>query len=83
MLGKLETTHAWTACNMWNALPKCVRNITGKIFEFFKKKLDKALAFYPGGSGHSYDRNGCKSNSLRDHYRNIEIRHTVDNMINV
>ena len=53
-----------------------------------KKKLGKVLTFYPdvpqcGGSGHSYDRNGRKSNSLCDHYSNIEIRHTIDNMINV
>ena len=36
--------------------------------------MDKAIAFYPdvtwcGGSGHAYDRNGCKFNSLCDHYR--------------
>ena len=83
-----DNSYAWTASNLWNALPKCVRNITGKKVEFFKKKLDKALAFYPdvprcGSSGHSYDRNGRKSNSLCDHYRNRDIGHIIDNMINV
>ena len=83
-----DNSYAWTACNLWNALPKCVRSITGKKVDFFKKKLDKALAFYPdvprcGGSGHSYDRNGRKSNSLCDHYRNRNIGRIIDNMINV
>ena len=71
-----ESSFAWTACSLWNSLPKCVRNITGKDGAFFKKKLDKVLAFYPdiprcSRSGHSYDRNGCKSNSLCDHYKNM------------
>ena len=83
-----DNSLTWTACNLWNSLPKCVRNITGKKVEFFKKKLDKALAFYPdvprcASSGHSYDRNGRKSNSLCDHYRNRDIGHIIDNMINV
>ena len=69
-----DNSYAWTACNLWNSLPKCVRNITGEKVDFFKNKLDKDLAFYSdlprcSGSGHSYDRNGRKSNSLFDHYR--------------
>ena len=83
-----DNSYAWTACNLWNALPKCVRSITGKKVDFFKRKLDRALAFYPdvprcGGSGHSYDRNGRKSNSLCDHYRNRNVGRIIDNMINV
>ena len=73
-----DNSYVWTTCNLWNSLPKFVHNITGKKVEFFKNKLDKALAFYPDVPhcsfyGHSYDRNGRKSNSLFDHYRKILI----------
>ena len=54
---------------------------------YFKNKLDKALAFYPdiprcGGSGHSYDRNARKSNSLCGHYnyRGKEFKHMIENI---
>ena len=78
-----DNSYAWTACNLWNSLPKCVRNITGEKVNFFKTKLDKVLTFYPdvprcSSSGHSYDRNGRKSNSLIDHYRNRDIRRNID-----
>ena len=51
-------------------------------------KLNKVLAFYPdipkcSKSGHCYDRNGHKSNSLCDHYRNVEIRNVIDNITSV
>ena len=80
-----DNSYAWTACNLWNSLPKCVRNITGEKVNFFKTKLDKVLAFYPdvprcSSSGHSYDRNGRKSNSLIDHYRNRDIRRNIDKL---
>ena len=83
-----ESSFAWTACNLWNSLPRCVRDITGKSVEYFKNKLDKVLAFYPdvprcSRSGHSYDRNFRKSNSLCDHYRNVEIKHIIDNIARV
>ena len=83
-----DSSFAWTACNLWNSLPKCVRDITGKDVMYFKNKLDKALAFYPdvprcSESGHSYDRNLRKSNSLCDHYRNVEIKHMIDNTARV
>ena len=83
-----DSSFAWTACNLWNSLPKCVRDITGKDVVYFKNKLDKVLAFYPdiprcSRSGHSYDRNGRKSNSLCDHYRNVEIRYIIDNITSV
>jgi len=42
-----DNSYVWTTCNLWNSLPKFVHNITGKKVEFFKNKLDKALAFYP------------------------------------
>ena len=79
---------SWSACNLWNSLPKCVQNITGEDIKFFKNKLDKVLAFYPdvprcSSSGHSYDRNGRKSNSLCNHNRNVKIRNEIYNIIDV
>ena len=82
-----DNSFAWTACNLWNSLPKCIRNITGEDVMYFKRKLDEALAFYPdvprcSESGHTYDRNGRKSNSLCDHYnyRGVEFKHVIENM---
>ena len=56
--------------------------------QYFKNKVNKTLVFYPdvprcGNSGHSYNKNGCKSNALSDHYRNIVIRQVVDNIVKV
>ena len=86
-LGKLEITHIPGPHVICETLPKCVCIITGKKDEFFKK-LDKAQAFYPdvprcGGSEHTYDRNRCKCNLLCDHYRNKDLEHIIENMINV
>ena len=82
-----DSSFALTASDLWNSLPKCVRNITGKDVMFFKNKLDKALAFYPdiprcSESGHTYNRNNYKSNSLWDHYnyRGTEFKRMIDNM---
>ena len=80
-----DSSFAWTACNLWNSLPKCVRDIAGENVMFFKNKLDKVLAYYPdvprcGESGHSYDRNLCKSNSLCDHYRDRRIGPIVNSI---
>ena len=51
----------------------------------FKNKLDKALALYPdvprcSESGHTYDRNFRKSNSLCDHYGDANIRRRIEKM---
>merc|ERR1712055_1106061 len=86
--GRLESSFAWTACNLWNSLPRCVRDITGKDVVYFKNNLDKVLEFYPDvprciRSGHTYDRNFRKSNSLCDHYRNVEIKYIIDNIARV
>ena len=63
-------------------------DITGKDVMYFKNKLDKALAFYPevprcSESGHSYDRNLRKSNSLCNHYRDGKIKHIINSMTKV
>merc|ERR1711909_145286 len=42
-----DNSFAYTACNLWNSLPRCVRDITGKDVMFFKNKFDKVLAHYP------------------------------------
>ena len=83
-----DNSFALTACNLWNSLPVYVREISGKEVGYFKKKLDKALALYPdvprcSDFGHSYDRNGRKSNSLYVHYQNIEIKRILDHMSSV
>merc|ERR1712121_564092 len=74
-----DNSFAWTACNLWNSLPKCIRDIKGEDLMCFKNKLDKALALYPDAprcseSGHTYDRNFRKSNSLCDHYGDANIK---------
>ena len=79
---------SWSTCNLWNSLPKCVRNISREDIKFFKNKLDKVLAFYPdvprcSSSGYSYDRNSRKSNSLCIYYRNVKIRDEIYNIIDV
>ena len=78
-----DNSFALTAWNLWNSLPGCAREISGKEVGHFKSKLDKAQAFYPdiprcSNSGHSYDRNEHRSNSLYVHYQNIEIKIVVD-----
>ena len=83
-----DSSFAWTACNLWNSLPKCVRDIAGKDVMFFKNKLDKVLAYYPdiprcSESGHSYDRNLRKSNSLCDHYRDRRIGSIINSITKV
>ena len=35
-----DSSFAWTACSLWNSLPKCIRNITGKDFlRFLRRNL--------------------------------------------
>ena len=73
-----------TACNLWNSLPKYIRNISGKSVECFKRKLDKVLEYYPdiprcSASGRLKDKHGRNSNSLCDLYKDSEIKKLVDN----
>ena len=76
-----DNSFAWTACNLWNSLPRWVRDITGEDVMCFKNKLDKALALFPGSeSGHTYDRNLRKSNSLCDHYGDAKIISIIEKM---
>merc|ERR1711888_286593 len=80
-----DNSFAWTACNLWNSLPKCVRGIAGESVLSFKNKLDKVLAYYPdvprcSESGHSYDSNLRKSNSLCDHYRDRRVGPIVNSI---
>merc|ERR1712082_366338 len=78
-----DSSFAWTACNLWNSLPRCVRDIAGEDLMSFKKKLDGVLSYYPDvprctESGHTYDRNFHKLNSLCDHYGNARIKAVID-----
>ena len=83
-----DSSFAYTACNLWNSLPRCVRDITGKDVMFFKNKLDKVLAYYPdvprcSDNCHSLDGNLRKSNSLCDHYRNEKIKPKINGITKV
>ena len=78
-----ENSFALTAYNLWNSLPRSIRDIRGEDLPHFKGKLDRVLSHYPdvprcGTSGHSYSEHNRKSNSLCDHYRVREIREIVD-----
>ena len=84
-----DGSFAWTACNLWNLLPRSVRDISGRKVEYFKNKLDKILTAFPdiprcAKSGHSFDRHGrSKSNSLCDHYRNRFVRQELNRITTV
>ena len=84
-----DGSFAWTACNLWNLLPRSVRDISGRKVEYFKNKLDKILTAFSdiprcAKSGHSFDRHGrSKSNSLCDHYRNRFVRQELNRITTV
>ena len=72
-----------TACNLWNAMPKYVRNISGKSVDHFKRRLDGVLSSYPdiprcSATGIIKDTHGRNSNSLVDIYKLKEFRRKVD-----
>ena len=80
-----DNSFALTACNLWNSLPRSIRDIEGEDLPHFKGKLDRVLLHYPdiprsGTSGHTYSAHNPshKSNSLCDHYRVREIREFVN-----
>ena len=66
-------------------------SVSGVLLESvlsFKNKLDKVLAYYPdvprcSESGHSYDSNLRKSNSLCDHYRDKRVGPIVNSITEV
>ena len=81
-----EDSFALTASNLWNSLPRFIRDISGKDIEHFKRKLDKVLAYYPdiprcSTSGHSHDIYGRKSNSIFDHYKNRNVKEVLDKLL--
>ena len=42
-----ENSFALTACNLWNSLPRSIRDIRGEDLSHFKGKLDRVLSHYP------------------------------------
>ena len=83
-----DNSFALTASNLWNALPRHIRNISGKSVECFKRHLDKALKLYPdiprcSSSGIFKDRHGRNSNSLCDLFKNREVRMIVTQSENI
>ena len=78
-----DNSFTLTASNLWNSLPKYIRNISGKSVECFKRKLDKVLEHYPdiprcSASGRLKDKHGRNTNSLNDLYKTHEIKKLVD-----
>ena len=83
-----DDSFALTACDLWNSLPRYIRDISGKNVAYFKRKLDKVLCYYPdvprcSSYGHSFDRHGRKSNSIIDHYKSRRIRKVLDQLTNI
>ena len=77
-----DNSFALTARNLWNSLPRCVRDISGQKVEYFKRKLDGVLYCFPdvprcSSQGHSQDKNGRNSNSLCDHYKNPRVKESM------
>ena len=42
-----ENSFALTVRNLWNSLPRGIRDISGEDLENFKGKLDRVLSYYP------------------------------------
>jgi len=42
-----ENSFALTARNLWNSLPRRIRDISGEDLKNFKRKLDRVLSYYP------------------------------------
>ena len=77
-----NASFALTASNLWNILPKSIRDISGLSIDTFKRRLDKTLVLYPdeprsSSSGLFTDIHGRASNSLYDISRNLEIKRIV------
>ena len=80
-----ENSFALTARNLWNSLPRGIRDISGEDLKNFKRKLDRVLS-YPdiprcSHCGHAYTGEGNRSNSLHDHYLNPGIRSEMENCL--
>ena len=78
-----NASFALTAANLWNVLPKSIRNISGLSIDAFKRRLDNALMLYPdeprsSSNGKFTDIHGRASNSLYDISKNLEIKRIVD-----
>ena len=76
---------ALTASQLWNSLPKAVRDITGVSVDTFKRKLDSILKYYPdeprcSATGVYTNSQGRTSNSLYDLYNNREVKRRVKQM---
>ena len=74
-----NASFALTASNLWNILPKSIRDISGLSIGAFKRRLDKTLVLYPdeprsSSSGLFTDIQGKISNFIYDISRNLEIK---------
>ena len=81
-----ENSFALTAHNLWNSLPRGIRDISGEDLKNFKGKLDRVLSYYPdiprcSHRGHAYTGGGNRSNSLCDHCLSPGIRREMENCL--
>ena len=78
-----DRSFALTASQLWNSMPRDLRNISGASVDSFKRQLDKILQHYPdeprcSASGIYINQSGRTSNSLVDLYQNSEVRRRVN-----
>ena len=76
---------ALTASQLWNSLPKFIRDITGVSVDSFKRKLDSILKHCPdeprcSATGVYMNSQGRTSNSLYDICNNREVKRRVKQM---
>ena len=81
-----ENSFALIALNLWNSLPRGIRDISVEDLKNFKGKLDRVLSYYPdiprcSHHGHAYNGDGHRSNSLRDHYLSPGIRREMEDCL--
>ena len=78
-----DRSFSLTASQLWNSLPKHIRNISGASVDSFKRSLDFILKYYPdeprcSANGLYINVAGRKSNSIYDIYQNNEVRRSVN-----
>ena len=78
-----NASFALIAENLWNVLPKSIRNISGLSIDAFKRRLDNSLMLYAdeprsSSNGKFTDIHGRASNSLYNISTNLEIKRIVD-----
>ena len=81
-----DRSFALTASQLWNCLPREIRNTSGVSIDTFKRKVDKILSLYPdeprcSATGIYTNSSGRISNSLVDISQNTEVRRCVNQSV--